>query len=155
MQFLVPIFITAGVFGALGGAPQTPSDGGELWMRNAGCVWVRFILIATAAARLGVNDIADAKASFREQAIIFSRTHNWLMCVLYAGIFDSFIGFFVAFMALFFLTGVGDASTFQMIPAILDREVPRLMPELERIALRRQSERESAAIIAFTSAVAA
>ena len=41
------------------------------------------------------------------------------------------------------------------IPAIMGREVPRLMPELEGSALRRQSERESAAIIAFTSAIAA
>ena len=176
-----------------------------------------------------MNDIADAKASFREQAIIFSRKHNWLMCVLYTGTFgsfigysagfplltklafpevnalqyvflgplvgalsragtgwisdrfgggrvtfwtfagmivavfgviaslgaDSFVGFFAAFMALFFLTGVGNASTFQMIPAIMGREVPRLMPELEGNTLRRQSERESAAIIAFTSAIAA
>ncbi|WP_425416273.1 nitrate/nitrite transporter [Oricola indica] len=229
MQFLVPIVITAGVFGAMGGAPQTLTDGGELWMQNAGFVWVPFILLATVAAWLGMNDIADAKASFREQAIIFSRKHNWLMCVLYTGTFgsfigysagfplltklafpevnalqyvflgplvgalsragtgwisdrfgggrvtfwtfagmivavfgviaslgaDSFVGFFAAFMALFFLTGVGNASTFQMIPAIMGREVPRLMPELEGNTLRRQSERESAAIIAFTSAIAA
>jgi NNP family nitrate/nitrite transporter-like MFS transporter len=58
-------------------------------------------------------------------------------------------------MALFFLTGVGNASTFQMIPAIMGKEVPRLMPELDAIARRRQAERESAAIIAFTSAIAA
>jgi len=42
----------------------------------------------------------------------------------------SFAGFFACFMALFFLTGVGNASTFQMIPVILGREVPRLMPHL-------------------------
>jgi MFS transporter, NNP family, nitrate/nitrite transporter len=58
-------------------------------------------------------------------------------------------------MALFFLTGVGNASTFQMIPAIMGKEVPRLMPALEAAARRKQAERESAAIIAFTSAIAA
>jgi len=229
MQFLVPLVITAGVFGALGGAPQTLSDGGQLWMQNAGFVWVPFIIAATAAAWIGMDDIADARASFREQAIIFSRKHNWLMCILYTGTFGSFIGysagfplltrlsfpevnamqyvflgplvgalsragtgwisdrfgggrvtfwtfaamivavfgviaalgagsfagFFAAFMALFLLTGVGNASTFQMIPAIMGREVPRLLPNLDAAASRKQADRESAAIIAFTSAIAA
>tara|TARA_R110000850_G_scaffold22172_11_gene64704 strand:- start:5769 stop:8501 length:2733 start_codon:yes stop_codon:yes gene_type:complete len=233
MQFLVPIVITAGVFGAMGGAPVTLDDGSQLWMQNAGFVWVPFIIIATAAAWLGMNDIADAKASFRDQAIIFSRFHNWVMCVLYTGTFGSFIGysagfplltrlmfpdvnalqyvflgplvgalsragtgwisdkfgggrvtfwtflgmiiavygvifflpsdgqggsfmgFFACFMALFLLTGIGNASTFQMIPAIMGREIPRLMPELDAAASRKQAERESAAIIAFTSAIAA
>jgi MFS transporter, NNP family, nitrate/nitrite transporter len=233
MQFTVPLVITASVFGALGGQPQSMSDGGQLWMQNAGFVWVPFIIAATIAAYLGMNDIADARASFREQAIIFQRKHNWLMCVLYTGTFGSFIGysagfpllaktqfpdvnslqfvflgplvgalsraatgwisdrfgggrvtfwvfagmiaavfgvifflgikeqpgafwgFFACFMALFLLTGIGNASTFQMIPAIMGREIPRLMPHLDLDARRRQSERESAAIIAFTSAIAA
>ncbi len=67
----------------------------------------------------------------------------------------NFWGFFACFMALFFLTGVGNASTFQMIPTIMRQEVPRLMPELDAAATLKQSERESAAIIAFTSAIAA
>ena len=67
----------------------------------------------------------------------------------------SFMGFFASFMALFLLTGIGNASTFQMIPAIMGREIPRLMPELDAAATRKQAERESAAIIAFTSAIAA
>jgi NNP family nitrate/nitrite transporter-like MFS transporter len=46
VQFLVPIVITAGVFGAIGGAPQALADGGQLWMQNAGFVWVPFILTA-------------------------------------------------------------------------------------------------------------
>ena len=100
MQFLVPIVITMGVFGAMGGAPVTLDDGGQLWMQNAGFVWVPFILIATIAAWLGMNDIADAKASFRDQAIIFSRFHNWIMCVLYTGTFGSFIGYSAGFPLL-------------------------------------------------------
>ncbi|WP_284164141.1 MFS transporter [Frigidibacter sp. SD6-1] len=233
MQFLVPIVIASGVFGAMGGEAQSLTDGGQLWVQNAGFVWVPFIAIATIAAWLGMNDIADAKASFREQAVILGRFHNWIMCILYTGTFGSFIGysagfplltklmfpevnalqyvflgplvgalsragtgwvsdrfgggrvtfwtflgmivatwgvitflpdngtggsfqgFFACFLALFFLTGVGNASTFQMIPAIMGREIPRLMPGLDATATRRQAERESAAIIAFTSAIAA
>ncbi|UFS67857.1 MFS transporter [Paracoccus denitrificans] len=229
MQFLVPIVITAGVFGAMGGAPQELSDGGRLWMQNAGFVWVPFIIASTIAAWLGMNDITDARASFREQAVIFTRKHNWVMCLLYIGTFGSFIGysagfplltglafpdvnalqfvflgplvgalsragtgwlsdrvgggrvtfwvfagmiasvglvivslqalsfwgFFAGFMALFFFTGVGNSSTFQMIPVIMRKEVARLEPQLSPEDRRRQSDRESAAIIAFTSAIGA
>jgi NNP family nitrate/nitrite transporter-like MFS transporter len=233
MQFLVPMVITGGVFGALGGAPQALKDGGELWIQNAGFVWVPFILASTIAAWVGMNDLADAKASFAEQSVIFTRKHNWLMCVLYIGTFGSFIGysagfpllaktqfpdinslqfvflgplvgalsraatgwvsdrfggarvttfvflgmivavmgvifflgikeqpgafwgFFACFLALFFFTGVGNASTFQMIPAIMGREVPRLMPHLDPADRARQAGMESAAIIAFSSAIGA
>jgi NNP family nitrate/nitrite transporter-like MFS transporter len=233
MQFVVPMVITAGVFGSVGGEGQVLSDGSKLWLQNAGFVWVPFLVVATLAAWFGMNDIADAKASFKEQAIILTRRHNWIMCILYTGTFGSFIGysagfpllmktqfpsvdvlayaflgplvgalsraatgwvsdkfgggrvtfwtflgmiiavfgvlqflpsggeggnfwgFFASFMALFFLTGVGNASTFQMIPSILRQEVPRLMPELDQAATLKQAERESAAIIAFTSAIAA
>lgn len=233
MQFTVPLVITAGVFGVLGGEPQTTSSGGQLWLQNAGFIWVPFLLIATAAAWFGLNDIASAKASFREQSIIFRRSHNWIMCWLYTGTFGSFIGFsagfpllaktqfpavdslqyvflgplvgalsraatgwisdkfgggrvtfwtfllmvaavggviyfiatkdqpgafwgfFAMFMILFFATGIGNASTFQMIPVIMGKEVGRLMPQLSPPERLRQAEKESAAIIGFTSAIAA
>jgi NNP family nitrate/nitrite transporter-like MFS transporter len=67
----------------------------------------------------------------------------------------AFIGFFAMFMILFFATGVGNASTFQMIPSIMSEEMPRLMPMLDAAARVRQAEKESAAIIGFTSAIAA
>jgi NNP family nitrate/nitrite transporter-like MFS transporter len=38
MQFLVPIVITIGIFGALGGAPQPAEGGAEIWMQNAGLI---------------------------------------------------------------------------------------------------------------------
>ena len=47
-----------------------------------------------------MNDIADAKASFAEQATIFRRKHNWLMCLLYLGTFGSFIGYAAGFPLL-------------------------------------------------------
>lgn len=233
MQFLVPVVITVGVFGALGGEPQTLSDGGKIWLQNAGFVWVPFLIVATVAAWFGMDDIADAKASLSDQLQILKRKQNWIMCVLYTGTFGSFIGysagfpllmktqfpdldmlhlaflgplvgalsraatgwvsdkygggrvtfwtfvgmivavfgvlqflplegsagnfwgFFACFMALFFLTGVGNASTFQMIPVIMRREVARLNPRQGAEAARKQAEREASSIIAFTSAIAA
>ena len=47
-----------------------------------------------------MNDIAAAKASFAEQAVIFQRKHNWLMCWLYIGTFGSFIGYSAGFPLL-------------------------------------------------------
>ncbi len=236
MQFLVPLAITAGVFGALGGAPQlitTDAGTSELWLQNAGFVWVPFLLLATIASWFGMSDIADAKASFADQAVIFKRKHNWIMCWLYTGTFGSFIGysagfpllattqfpdadalrfvflgplvgalsrsatgwiadkfgggrvtfwtfigmalavvgvlyflgikdqpgafwgFFAMFMILFFATGVGNASTFQMIPVIFKSEVARLMPSESAENKQRHASKEAAATIGFTSAIAA
>jgi NNP family nitrate/nitrite transporter-like MFS transporter len=93
MQFAVPLVITAGVFGGIGGGPQLGRAGNPLWLQNAGFVWVPFVLASTAAAWFGMNDLASAKASFREQAVVFGRKHNWLMCWLYVGTFGSFIGY--------------------------------------------------------------
>ena len=67
----------------------------------------------------------------------------------------AFWGFFAMFLLLFFFTGVGNASTFQMIPEIFRQEVARLMPSLNSTAQRQQSDKESAATIGFTSAIAA
>lgn len=233
MQFVVPLVITMGVFGAIGGEPQTLSDGGKLWLQNAGFIWVPFIIVSAIAAWFGMNDIADAKASLGDQLSILKRFHNWVMCILYTGTFGSFIGysagfpllmktqfpevnvlsyaflgplvgalsraatgwvsdkygggkvtfwvflgmiiavwgviqflpvdgqggsfwgFFACFMALFFLTGVGNASTFQMIPSIMRQEIPRIMGGGNSAENLKIAERESAAIIAFTSAIAA
>ena len=103
VQFVVPLVITASVFGALGGDAQPWVKGAEtkrMWLQNAGFIWVPFILAATAAAWAGMNDIASARASFAEQAVIFKRKHNWVMCWLYLGTFGSFIGYSAGFPLL-------------------------------------------------------
>ncbi|MBN9430876.1 MAG: MFS transporter [Bosea sp.] len=236
VQFVVPIAITAGAFGALGGDPAmvtTAAGEAPLWLQNAGFVFVPFIALSAFAAWFGMNDIASAKASFAEQAVIFQRRHNWILCWLYTGTFGSFIGFsagfpllakmlfpdvnalslaflgplvgalsrsgtgwlsdryggarvtmlvfvlmmagcaallwfigikdqpgafwgfFAAFLLLFFASGVGNASTFQMIPAISASEMDRLMPGADAETRRRQAEKEAAAMTGFTSAIAA
>lgn len=232
MQFTVPLIIGVGVFAALGGEGQSYVQNGvekHMWLQNAGYMWVPFVLASALAAWLGMDDIAAARASFREQAVIFQRRHNWIMCWLYLGTFGSFIGysagfpllmktqfpavdslqyaflgplvgaasraatgwvsdrygggrvtfwvfvlmipaiagvllalvlgsfsaFFALFMALFLLAGIGNASTFQMIPAIMRKDMDRLLPSARAEERGREAEKESAAIIGFTSAVAA
>lgn len=236
VQFVVPLAITSSLFGGFGGAGEmvkTASGPAPLWLQNAGFVFVPFIIVAAFGAWFGMNDIASAKASFREQAIIFERKHNWIMCWLYTGTFGSFIGysagfplltkmlfpqvdalafaflgplvgalarsgtgwladkfggarvtfwvfvlmmagvggvlwftatkdqpgafmgFFGSFLVLFFATGVGNASTFQMIPAISGRVMETILPDADAETRRRQAEKEAAAITGFTSAIAA
>ena len=236
MQFFVPIAMTTAVFGALGGSPQPAARGGQLWLQNAGFLWVPFILVCTVAAWFGMNDLASAKASFRDQAIIFRRKHNWLMCWLYVGTFGSFIGysaglplliksqfpgidpiryaflgplvgalvrpvggwlsdkiggarvtlwnflvmafaaggvilflpkggaggsfagFLASFLVLFLTSGIGNGSTFRMIPVIFTSFHDRLAAgrgPAEREQARKNGTKESAAVIGFSSAVAA
>ena len=103
VQLVVPLTITAGVFGALGGDPQMVAKGGEqvpMWLQNAGFIWVPLIIASAIAAWFWMNDLAEAKASFADQAVIFRRKHNWLMCWLYLGTFGSFIGYSAGFPLL-------------------------------------------------------
>jgi len=103
VQFVVPLVISAGVFGALGGEPQIWTRGAEtkqMWLQNAGFIWIPFIIACVVAAWFGMNDLATAKSSFSDQAVIFKRKHNWIMCWLYLGTFGSFIGYSAGFPLL-------------------------------------------------------
>lgn len=239
VQFVVPLVITMAVFGAWGGESLTWAKAGatkEMWLQNAGFIWVPFIALSTLLAWFGMNDLASAKASFSEQAVIFKRKHNWLMCWLYTGTFGSFIGysaafpllikiqfpdvnpldyaflgplvgalsrvaggviadklggarvtlwsfflmiaavlgvlyfmpqggtggsfggFFWMFMVLFAGTGIGNASTFRMIPVIFLTEHQRASagkPKAVQEQAIVDANKEGAAVLGFTSAVAA
>ena len=103
VQLVVPMVITAGVFGSVGGEAQLVEKAGQpvpMWLQNAGFIWVPFIIASSLAAWFGMNDLSEAKASFADQAVIFKRKHNWLMCWLYIGTFGSFIGYSAGFPLL-------------------------------------------------------
>jgi NNP family nitrate/nitrite transporter-like MFS transporter len=104
MQLLAPLVIAASVFGGMGGDPLVIQEGAnagqEVWLQNAAFLWVPLIVIGSIAAWFGMNDISSAKASFSDQAVIFKRSHNWIMCILYLGTFGSFIGFAAGFPLL-------------------------------------------------------
>ena len=103
VQFVAPLVIASSVFGTLGGEGQTVARAGEtitLWAQNAALIWVPFIALAAIAAWFGMNDLDTARASVREQAIIFKRKHTWIMCWLYIGTFGSFIGYSAGFPLL-------------------------------------------------------
>ena len=239
VQFVVPLVIAMSIFGSWGGESQEWIKAGvtkNLWLQNAGFIWVPFILATSIAAWFGMNDIASAKASLAEQTIIFKRKHNYLMCWLYTGTFGSFIGysagfpmlikilfpdvnptqyaflgplvgalirpvggwladklggsqvtlwnfvimiaavfgvlhfmpsantagdfwgFFAMFMLLFITTGIGNGSTFRMIPIIFMTERLAAVKEKTEEMLakaRKDAAKEAAAVLGFSSAVAA
>ncbi|MFC0820362.1 NarK family nitrate/nitrite MFS transporter [Moraxella marmotae] len=97
LQFIVPVVIGFSLFGALAGDGQVTEAGNTLYLQNAAFVWVIPIAIMTLFAWFGMNDLSGAKASFKEQSVIFGRQHNWIMCILYLATFGSFIGFSAAF----------------------------------------------------------
>lgn len=103
VQFTVPLVIGTSLFGRIGGGPMTsttPTGVRDIWLQNAAIIWIPLIAIVAIAAWLGMNNLASAKASFRDQSIIFKRRHTWVMSALYIGTFGSFIGFSAAFPLL-------------------------------------------------------
>ena len=103
VQLAVPLAIAFGMFGALGGAAQTWSDGQvshPVWLQNAGFVWLPLILAAAAAAWLGMDDLTAWRLPFEQQAVVFVRPDTWLLSWLYLGTFGSFIGFAAGFPLL-------------------------------------------------------
>jgi MFS transporter, NNP family, nitrate/nitrite transporter len=237
MQFAVPIVIAAGAFAGIVGTPQietTPTGTREIWLQNAGFIWIPFIVLTALLAWFGMHNLAGARASVSDQSIIFKRKHNWLMCWLYVGTFGSFIGysaafprliqtqfpevdplrfaflgpllgaairpfggwisdrfggarvtfwnfivmalaaggvihfvragerpgafigFLAAFLLLFTTTGIGNGSTFRMIPVIFLNQHSRGVEDTEMLEVaRRSAERESSAVLGFTSAIGA
>lgn len=96
-QFVIPAVIGFSLFGALAGEGQMTESGKVLYLQNAAFVWVIPIAIMTVLAWFGMNDLSGAKASFKEQSVIFGRQHTWIMCILYLATFGSFIGYSAAF----------------------------------------------------------
>ena len=235
MQLFAPLVISSSVFGSIGGAPlQMLGDNGEthlVWLQNAAFIWVPFIAVAAIAAWFGMNDIADARSSLKEQAVVFKRSHTWIMCWLYLGTFGSFIGFaagfpllcgllfpdidpvkyafigplagaltrpiggiladkfggacvtlwsfiamgagvagvlyflpdetsnfagfFAMFILLFSATGIGNGSTFKMVPVMFLTLRSRALGKGQEKQAEIEGNRESAAVIGFISAIAA
>lgn len=100
VQFVTPIVITASAFAGFVGSSQLNTNGTEVWLQNAAFVWVIPIVIVTILALFGMDNLPEAKQTFKEQAIIFKNKHTWIMTWLYTMCFGSFIGYAAAFPLL-------------------------------------------------------
>lgn len=100
VQLATPLVIGGSVFGAIGGEPLKHTVTGKaLWIQNAAFLWVIPVALVTVLAAAFLRSI-PVKASFREQAVIFKRKHNWIMTVLYFMTFGTFSGLAASFALL-------------------------------------------------------
>jgi NNP family nitrate/nitrite transporter-like MFS transporter len=103
MQAVVPLVIFGGALALKGGFPQSYEHGGvvsQVWLQNAGLIWIPFILLATLAAAFGQNNLRGVQETYSQKTAIFGRKHAWVLSWLYTGTFGSFIGFSAAFPIL-------------------------------------------------------
>lgn len=108
-----------------------------------------------ALSRAGTGWVADRYGGARVTFWVFVAQIAATLGMIWFLDLGSFAGFFAMVLFLFFASGVGNASTFQMVPGIMRIEIDRTARDLPAAERRRQAERESAAIIGFTSAIAA
>jgi NNP family nitrate/nitrite transporter-like MFS transporter len=103
MQAVVPMVIFSGALAFKGGLPQAYESAGavsQVWLQNAGLIWIPFILLATIAAAFGLNNLRGVQETYAQKTAIFGRKHAWVLGWLYTGTFGSFIGFSAAFPIL-------------------------------------------------------
>ena len=97
MQVLLPFVMTFGLFGALGGPSRRLPEalgGGEIYIQNAGLVWVPILVLLAVAAWIGMNnlplhDVGPAPAAISKML--------WLLL----------LGFAAAGTGLYLLVGLG------------------------------------------------
>ncbi len=115
-----------------------------------------------ALARVAGGWVSDrlggARVTFWTFLVMIAAVLGVLAFLPHAGAGGSFWGFFWMFMLLFAGTGVGNASTFRMIPVIFLTERQRAAAGQGAAAQAQavvDANKEGAAVLGFTSAVAA
>ncbi|MFZ2004551.1 MAG: MFS transporter [Stellaceae bacterium] len=95
VQLLVPILMG---FGIINLYQATPVAG--VFLQNAGLIWLPLVAIAVYGAARYMNNLGNARSTFKDQLAITGRKHTWVMSWLYIGTFGSFIGYSAAFPLL-------------------------------------------------------
>jgi MFS transporter, NNP family, nitrate/nitrite transporter len=96
VQLLVPLVVGWSALGlATGGSPTK-----GVYLQNAALMWMPFILIAAVGAFLFMDNLSNARSSFRDQVVITRYKHTWIMSILYIATFGSFVGYSAAFPLL-------------------------------------------------------
>ncbi len=96
VQLLAPLLMGLGIINLYRG---TPSPGG-FYIQNAGLMWLVPLAIALFGAIFFMNNLTNARSSFKDQFAIIGRKHTWVMSLIYIGTFGSFIGYSAAFPLL-------------------------------------------------------
>jgi NNP family nitrate/nitrite transporter-like MFS transporter len=96
VQLLTPLLLGVGLVNLY---QATPGPGG-IYLLNAGLMWLLPLVVAVFGAVFFMNNLTNAKSSFKNQFAIIPRRHTWIMSFLYVGTFGSFIGYSAAFPLL-------------------------------------------------------
>jgi MFS transporter, NNP family, nitrate/nitrite transporter len=86
VQLLVPTIVGLTIVGAASG----------LHLENIALLWVPLALVAATGAYFFMDNLTEAKSSFRDQVIVARQRQTWVMALLYVGTFGSFIGYSAA-----------------------------------------------------------
>lgn len=108
-----------------------------------------------ALSRAFSGGLSDRLGGERVTLWVFVSMIVFALLLIWALEIRSFPLFFAMTLLLFFSSGVGNASTFQMVPGIMARVVEAEAPQASAEERRRRAEGESAAITGFISAIAA
>ena len=96
VQLLAPILMSFGIINLYQAAPGP----GGFFLQNAGLMWLPLIALAVYGAARYMNNLTNARSTFKDQLGITGCKHTWVMSWLYVGTFGSFIGYSAAFPLL-------------------------------------------------------
>ncbi len=82
MQFLIPWVITFGLFGSIGGDPHAVGEAGQMWIQNAGLVWVPILVTLAVLAFLFMDNMPFHECG---STVVAVGKYLWLTILGYAG----------------------------------------------------------------------
>jgi NNP family nitrate/nitrite transporter-like MFS transporter len=86
VQLFVPAIVGLAIVGSASG----------LHLENIALLWVPLALVAAAGAYFFMDNLTEAKSSFKDQVAVAKLGQTWVMALLYVGTFGSFIGYSAA-----------------------------------------------------------
>lgn len=153
-------FLYIGTFGSfIGFSASFPVLIGIVFPEYASVTWLAALgpVVGSLSRPLG-GWISDKVGGARVTLVTFSLMALGVVSVLVFLAAGSFAGFFLSFMVMFALTGIGNGSTYRMIPVIFRTERERMTPDKSEEGMteaRKIGLKEGSFVIGFVGAIGA
>ena len=123
MQILIPLAMTAAVFGTMGGEPMTLiKDSGWIlgkikagtatWIQNAGFIWAAILVPCVIAAWFGMNNLMPLSPNYGGTLAAFAK-------IIYLWVLTSLVGLVGLYLYLPAPTGLGLLNMWVALPLII------------------------------------